>query len=539
MAGYRSPSARRAAADASGKPNPTLKPLGLEGTAKVGVASTIGIIQATPGSTITVQSGFLPAGMTLNSAARTITGTPQVAGSLTFTLRETLAGATNTPRDTAQTVVTATVSPARPALDAAATSAAAWAAAQGVLPTGRAYRIAAIGDSRVKALYQDGPTSPQISTSAMSPLNWANALLGQRFMIGDHWGVSAETTTQMLARIDAAVASGAGILYIQGGVNDYSGGAAVPSVVANIITMAEKGRAANMIVVIEAEVGSTSLNPAAVAKLPEHNRLLRQYSDVTPGVFVHDARPVMLSKSAASNTVGFNATYAYDVTHANGRGSYQWGKSLAVLLGPLVAPRSSPLINNPVDADPANGRWQLATNPTFITATGGTLANNATGAAPSSWSAGPESAGATCAVSMEANAIGNSTVFDCTFSTAGQLCRMAQGSALLPNVQNGDVVQLVSDVEIVTPGVLAGLYGHLDLTIGGSSKTVYALYSDATTAYYGPDEACRYTILSRPFLITGPVTAAVASVKAAARAAGNAKWKVHQCGVIRRSDGGY
>lgn len=66
-----------------------------------GSAATINIGSATTGSTITLLSGSLPAGLTLNSGARTITGTPTtVAAASSFTLRETLADSANSPRDT-------------------------------------------------------------------------------------------------------------------------------------------------------------------------------------------------------------------------------------------------------------------------------------------------------------------------------------------------------------------------------------------------------------------------------------------------------
>lgn len=88
----------------------TLKPLSLAPDApKVGVASTVGINGATIGSTITIQSGALPSGLTLDSANRKISGTPAVAGTYSFTLRETLGGATGSPKDTAQTLVVGVV----------------------------------------------------------------------------------------------------------------------------------------------------------------------------------------------------------------------------------------------------------------------------------------------------------------------------------------------------------------------------------------------------------------------------------------------
>lgn len=64
-------------------------------TATVGTSTSISIIGATAGSTL---AGAVPDGMTLNSALRTITGTPTVAGTYDFTLTESLADSANSPR---------------------------------------------------------------------------------------------------------------------------------------------------------------------------------------------------------------------------------------------------------------------------------------------------------------------------------------------------------------------------------------------------------------------------------------------------------
>ncbi len=99
-----------AARNAGGTPTPSLGALSLDDTSvPEDSAATINILGATTGSTITVQTGTLPTGMTLDSGARTIAGTPTTAATSNFTLRETLAGATNTPNDTALSIeVTAT-----------------------------------------------------------------------------------------------------------------------------------------------------------------------------------------------------------------------------------------------------------------------------------------------------------------------------------------------------------------------------------------------------------------------------------------------
>lgn len=66
---------------------------------------TIHISGTTAGSTITLASGALPAGLTLNNAARTISGTPVVAGTANFGLREALSDSPNDGRVTGLSLV--------------------------------------------------------------------------------------------------------------------------------------------------------------------------------------------------------------------------------------------------------------------------------------------------------------------------------------------------------------------------------------------------------------------------------------------------
>lgn len=90
-------------ANSSPPPGPTLGDLSLDDTLiKVGVPVTINILGATAESTIT---GSVPAGLTLNSGARTITGTPTIPATNNFDLIETLAGSPNSPRTNPVTLV--------------------------------------------------------------------------------------------------------------------------------------------------------------------------------------------------------------------------------------------------------------------------------------------------------------------------------------------------------------------------------------------------------------------------------------------------
>lgn len=116
-------------------------------TATVGTSATITISGATAGSVIT---GTVPAGMTLNSAARTITGTPTTAGSPSIVLTETLAGATGSPRQSTVgvTIAAAPVTPVLGALTvspSAATVGTAYSGTINGLTSGSSIALSGVG----------------------------------------------------------------------------------------------------------------------------------------------------------------------------------------------------------------------------------------------------------------------------------------------------------------------------------------------------------------------------------------------------------
>jgi hypothetical protein len=88
--------------------NPSLSSLTLSASSiQQNLPYTINILGATPGSTLT---GTVPTGMTLNSAARTISGTPTTPNSYNFALVETLGDSANSPR-TSNVSITVTAAP--------------------------------------------------------------------------------------------------------------------------------------------------------------------------------------------------------------------------------------------------------------------------------------------------------------------------------------------------------------------------------------------------------------------------------------------
>jgi len=271
----------------------------------------------------------------------------------------------------------------------------------GVLPDRRLPNlVTALGDSRVAALYLD-PAKQNRGTR--SPLNYANALLGQRMTIGSTFGVSGDRTDQMLARLPDAIATGAGLLYVQGGINNIGATASgnpaftyVHAVTGEVVTIdtvaaatmrdlrqiADTARRAGMTVVLENEVGGSTLTLVEkLAALNDLRAMIADYGERAAGVYVHDAYSAVMQPGATAPT--FKAGYSYDGIHENGRGAFWHGRSLAAVIDRLVPARSI-LSRGAIDV-PANGRRQLLTNHVFSTVAGGTAATwNATATTKSS-----------------------------------------------------------------------------------------------------------------------------------------------------------
>lgn len=420
--------------------------------------------------------------------------------------------------------------------------------------------VAPIGDSRVEALYLDGG---QRNRNARSPLNVANSLLGHRLVIGDGWGKSGDRTDQFFARLPAAIASGAGTLYVQGGVNNLgqtaTGFTYTHAKTGEIVTIdtvaavtfrdlreiAEAARAAGMIVVIENEIGGNGLTTAEkIAALMSLRQLIAEYGDRTPGVFVHDSFASVMQPGTTTPT--FKTLHAYDGTHENARGAYWHAKSLARLLGAIVPAGRSVLSRGMLDV-PANGRRQLLANHLFLTTTGGTAVTGITGNVPASFATSLTNATATLSTAANADGIGNGLQMAVDFSAAG-MARLSQAlngtgaGAYHATVSAGDVLEAVAEVEIVgNPTVLAGV--SLELAAFSGTGGALTLSTDqvmpgAPTANdVGINEPAVLTLRTRAVVVPAAVGAfpyVTATIRVATTAAGSATVIVRQLAVRRR-----
>ncbi len=231
-----------------------------------------------------------------------------------------------------------------------------------------------IGDSRVDA---DFINPAQTAFNMRSSLIWARILTGQRFVVGPTFGKSGDRTDQFFPRVSQVLATQAGGVRILGCLNDIAQNYPTASTsgatcAANIISMSETFRLAGMKVIIELEVGSSTINATQVQQVHEANQRLMDYQETAIGVYLSDARAIVMNPTASTTTIAGRPGYFLDGVHGISRAEYYRAQGTLVPIFNTILPPRNVLIRSGTEL-PTNGRWQLAMNPIFATATGGTI----------------------------------------------------------------------------------------------------------------------------------------------------------------------
>jgi len=342
--------------------------------------------------------------------------------------------------------------------------------------SGRRHIVIGLGDSRVDAVTIDGlPGTTQLRYGAASGLNCANALIGGRLTVLPDFGISGQRTDEIAKRIDAAIATGAGTLYLMCGVNDIAQNyptAETSGTIAfqNIRAMAEKAVAAGMIAVVELEVGANSLTAGQWAQIEELNAQLIDWAEGARDIYLCDVRGEMMNPAAGGTT--FRAGYSYDGTHEAPRGSFVHGRILAKLFAQLILPR--PTTARAAIQLPAYGRRQLLENPLFVSTSGGLRSGDVGGDVPGSWTV-RASSGATVVLSSRADpeGVGNNLILSITFSAAGDEIYLTQDVAL-NKWFGGDIVQASLVAELLEATTALGLISVVGSNVVRRSQSTEA-----------------------------------------------------------------
>ncbi|MFG1389093.1 GDSL-type esterase/lipase family protein [Xanthobacter versatilis] len=404
------------------------------------------------------------------------------------------------------------------------------------------------GDSLAASLTVD--TSLKQNLGANAPINWVNVRGGGnlRFVTlnNGNFGVSGQRSDQILARLPDVMASGAGTVIIYAGTNDIAqnyptAGTAAATAAANIMLMARAIIASGAQVVIELPVGSTSWTAAQIGANYELHQRLREFSEGTPNVYLHDATPTVMDTSSSSTTaLVAQANRLYDATHPNGLGAYYWSKSLGALMDKITRPY--PRMSHMLASDAQASAY--VTNGLFLTQTGGTNSIGAaltSGAVPGSWTllrSGSPTVGITYGTddgTATDPSIGAKVILTIAFTAANEYVRLYQDLAP-PRLNIGDVLELGARHR-VTSGMatLTSSRLHAPVQVDGVTRDWYSMLEGAA-AQYGPDEAYQADHRIGPLTVWPGTTMNYLSFRhqVTARAAGTVVVEISRSGIRKR-----
>jgi len=353
--------------------------------------------------------------------------------------------------------------------------------------------VAFLGDSRTEQDEQLDATNR--NWMAEGYIAWLRFLTRQRFnfRFEDNFGVSGDTTADMLARTPAMLAAtDACIIVIFGGTNDR--GAAnltLTQSIANMTAIRDLCLAAGRIVLFMAEMprGDATFTSAGLAgaqlayHMGFHVWLLEQ--QVIPGCYVGDVWP---SVALSSSTTGYLITgVTRDGLHENKLGAYYLASALAAQINAIFPPNSLLPASNTEVYSTDNVRGSLVANPMMAGTSGSYSAptgGSASGSLADGWTNQVGSAnGMTLVYSKVTRAsdgkVMQRVVVGGTPSVATASADLIRQTPSAANLTVGDVVEGFCDLDIA-----AGQSGCL-----GVSLRLFDVTSSFTCADLSPNTA--------------------------------------------------
>ncbi|WP_368508104.1 SGNH/GDSL hydrolase family protein [Bradyrhizobium lupini] len=401
--------------------------------------------------------------------------------------------------------------------------------------------IVALGDSRVAQIHAD---SIFYNKNAQNHFTVGNALAGNRAILVANFGKSGDRTDQVLARLAAALATGAKFLYIHAGCNDI--GQLYPTATtsgstawANIKTMIDAAVAIGMQVIYVLDPGATNFNTSMMVQLLTLNESAREYAERCPGLHLLDL-PAALYDPANASTTTVPLITSLDGTHENLASSYLGGKLWASLLTSIMPPR--PHGFHASFETPGLSTMNLLANPMFATTTGGTVGTGMSGTVAGSWTV---SHGGSAVVNASVGTASDGSglkeqVMATTFSAALDEGRLQQ-DVVLTNWSPGDKIQGSAEIVVDAGSTnLAGvcLYVQANGVLNGTQTAVTTMDNYCMTAGWGAMTSEGYKMLLQTEVMTIPAyqtkSWVTAHIKVVGAGAGSATARVRRFGLRKR-----
>lgn len=340
---------------------------------------------------------------------------------------------------------------------------------------------------------------------------WVNNLSRQRFYTPDgmNFGVSGDTSAQMVARLSPVVAAQPNICSVWVGGNDLSGSVSFASLTGNLNTIYNALAAIGCTVVAIPIIARNAANAWTAAQQlvgMQVNEWIRRQAAARKGFVVVDCGSVYDDPTSAT-WVPY-AAYTDDGIHTNPLGAYVIATRAVSELTALYPDYYIP-VSTAVDVYDAtnNPTGNLLPGGMFL-GTGGTTGSPATGTTATGWATVATSLlGATCAMSKSTMADGRiAQQIDLSGTYTGSLGFLTMnGTMTNANFAAGDVIEGCLEFSIAaSSAAIASIDAYIQSTEGGVTYTCHAANPKTTStgivtaAYSGILKTPQRTITAQP-----------------------------------------
>jgi len=308
---------------------------------------------------------------------------------------------------------------------------------------------------------------------------WANMLLNSSFRFTTQYGVSGNTTAQMLARIGPVVADPSDWVFVQGGINDISAGATEATIVANLQAIC--ATLANTKIVCLLAISPNAQAAGNTTKILNINARLRRWCATQKSVIFADVYSALVDSTLT--TGAFASGNSPDSLHLSAQGARLAGQVIANAISPFV--KVCPFL-------PSSGAeaWaidntctQLLTSP-LMTGTGGSVSGTgASGTLANNWNGGTDTGTVTSvflAGQSRTDGIGLDQQITISSAGSGSVVNMRQ-TGVEARCSIGDTLYAVGSITLTGMSDVAYVMPTIQVVMDGTTYQIRCTDTSSTT----------------------------------------------------------
>lgn len=368
-------------------------------------------------------------------------------------------------------------------------------------------KLGYFGDSITAAGYAE--TATYLGKGFNGYSTWANILSNHRMLHNDTWnfGISGNTTTQMLARLSTILAANLDVCVILGGTNDLTNSTSFSTIKSNLSDIYDALIAAGTRIIAIPITGRIAPNALTATQRQigmQVNDWIRRQAQVRRGFFVADCS--LDFDDPTSTDWSHRSGLTPDGIHPNVRGAQIIGQKVADIINSLYADWRQPVMSS-VDLYDATNLPNGNQFDGMFAGTGGAIAGSA-GNVATGWAGDSTQLGGATLVPSKTTLVDGRNAQQLTLSgtyTGTNKRAFMYRDLTNSNFAPGDTIEGLVYGEIGANSGIAALNLNLQITDGGVTKQLHS--SDMKTQYLpavgfsGNLLTPRYTFANIPTLV--------------------------------------